>query len=128
MAIRTKVSGGVWGSVVAKLKSDFGLAPENELELAKLSLPQAKDLLARTEREMQAALAKAEAARRRASKLQLQITHSPDTPMFAQLQVELQQAQSYAAHAHRLFEVHSRVQSKLVSANPNASKLGDSIR
>jgi len=128
MTIRTKVSGGVWGSVVARLKSDFGLAPENELELAKLSLPQAKDLLARTEREMQAALAKAEAARRRASKLQLQMTHSPDTHKLAQLQVELQQAQSYAAHAHRLFEVHSRVQSRLISKTPNSVKLGDPSR
>jgi hypothetical protein len=122
MAIRSDVLGGILGAVLAKLKSDFGLAPaSSEPELAKLSVQRAQDLLARTEREMQAATAKAQAARRRADKLQVQLAQSPNSGEPAQLEFELQQAHAFSEHARQLFKVHSRIKSALPSSNPKTA-------
>lgn len=125
MAIRSDVLGGVLGGalagVLAQLKSDLAGSPASDVELARLSMQQAKDLLARTEREIQAAMAKAEAARRRADKLQGQVRQSPNSDMPARLELELRQVQAFSEHARQLFKVHSRVKSALTSSNPKTA-------
>ena len=102
-------------SVKADLTSDI-----TEAEAAVLSASQAQALLKRVETELQAALAKAQAAKRRAEKLQTAlIADKPDdVAAISQLAHEQETAKSFDAHANRLSKVHTRIKSALTSGKP----------
>jgi hypothetical protein len=109
----------ILASVKADLTSDI-----TEAEAALLSASQASALLKRVETELQAALAKAQAAKRRVEKLQnALIAGKPaDVSAISQLAHEQKTAKSFEAHANQLSEVRRRVKSALPSGTPKKIK------
>lgn len=106
--------------ILANVRADTTIEM-SEAETAALSKQEVQDLLVRIETKLQAALAKAQAANRRASKLQTVLLtgeQKEDVSLISQLAHEQRTAKSFDAHANQLSEVHRRVKSALTSGTP----------
>lgn len=110
------------GRILASVKADLTIEI-TAAETAALSASQAQALLQRIETKLQAAHAKAEAAKRRTAKLQSALIagkQKENVSLISQLAHEQKAAKSFDAHANQLSEVHRRVKSALTSMTSNA--------